>query len=313
MNLVTSRELECVKSLDSDYESLTILKQKKRAIDEQISRFCQPWQSWQSCGPFDPSFWARAARVESIYLQRSELERKISLYFFEGDETSWEKTEEAKAIIEQICAREQSCKIYVKRKVKGEDNYAEQLIFRDELIEQYQAQHSSQPWLWCPILGSWEHEYNVIAVQLFSYMHGHETMDAIFGKKSSLELFSAQNGLLMSRSMEEHFRSGKLAIVPSISDSLLARILCGDLEYKIKVMDPTWELRDKSISSHHERPIFGAFENRKLTFDSEISLATQLLRIRRNIENEMETRKAILEYFRMLYPPINATGLSKGA
>lgn len=293
MNLVTSRSLECVKSLDSDYESLTILKQKKRAIDEQISRFCQPWQPWQSCGPLDANFWARAARVESIYLERSELERKISLYIFEGDETSWEKTEEAKAIIEQIRAREQSCKIYVNRaesnpsprcgsirklftktrlpnvcigKVKGEDNYAEQLIFRDELIEQYQAQHSSQPWLWCPILGSWEHEYNVIAVQLFPYMHGHETMDAIFGKKSSLELFSAQNGLLVSRSMEEHFRSGKLAIVPSISDSLLARIFYGDLEYKIKVMDPTWELRDKFISSRHERPIFGAFKNRKLTF-----------------------------------------------
>lgn len=290
MTPITSRSLECVKSLGSDDESFTTLKQNKLANDEQISRFCQPGQV---CGPFDFTFWARAARVESIYLERSELERKMSLYLFEGDEASWEKTERAKAILEQICAREQSCKIYVKRaetnphprcgsvrsfftktqtpivgigKVKGEDNYAEQLKFRDELIEQYQAQNPSQPWLWCPILGSWEHECNITAVQLFPYMHGHTTMDAIFGRKCSLELFSAQNGLLMSRFMEEHFKSGKLAIVPSISDSILAKISCDGLEYKIKVMDPTWELRDEYIGFHHERPTFGAFKIRKLTF-----------------------------------------------
>ncbi|KAJ6092766.1 hypothetical protein N7486_008055 [Penicillium sp. IBT 16267x] len=294
MKLITSRSLECIESLDSDYESLTILKQKMLAIDEQIRRFCQPSQAG---GPFDPNFWARAARVESIYLERSELERKISLYLFEGDEASWEITDEAKAIVEQIHAREQSCKIYVKRaeshpnplcgsvrklfttsnpivgmgKVKPEDNYAEQVIFRNELIEQYQAQHTRQPWLWCPILGSWEHEYNVTAVQLFPYMHGQEIMNAIFGKKSSLELFSAQNGLLMSRSMEEHFKSGKLAIVPSISiDSIPAKMThwlsSDELEYKIKVMDPTWELRGEYISSRHGRPTFGAFNNRKLTF-----------------------------------------------
>ncbi|KAJ5661271.1 uncharacterized protein N7484_000643 [Penicillium longicatenatum] len=289
MNLITSRSLKCIESLNAGYESLTVLKQKKLANDELISKFCQPWHE---CRPVDFHYYSRAARVESIYLEGSELARKISLYLFEGDEASWEKTEEGKAIIEQIRAREQGFKIYAKRaefnlnpvcghvrdlfttskpfigigKVKHEDNYAEQSLFRHELIDQFQAQHPSQPWLWCPVLGSWEHEYNVSAVQLFPYMHGEETMNAIFGNKSSQELFSARNGILMSRCMEKPFKSGKLAIVPS-NDSMFARCLpFNGSEYKIKVMDPTWELRDEYISSCHEIPTFGAFKNRKLTF-----------------------------------------------
>ncbi|KAJ5628854.1 hypothetical protein N7490_011082 [Penicillium lividum] len=288
-----SRFIEALGDFEEDYESLPILKQKLLAINEQIFKTHQPWVAF---GSYDTKFWARCIRVESMYLEKAELERQISISIFGGSKAAWEKTDQAKTILEQICVREKSCKIYMKRaeskpharcgnirqlcrklftstktpilgmetvKLENKMHLYEELKFREELIRQYQAEHPDHFSLWCPILGDWEDAYNITAVPLFPSMHGQAAMDAIFGKKSSPELFSPQNGILMSRFIEEHFRSGKLAIVPCN-----LTLLAGDKhEYKIKVLDPTWELREQFIAPHVKLTL-GQLNDRKLVFRS---------------------------------------------
>ncbi|KAJ5751717.1 hypothetical protein N7520_008634 [Penicillium odoratum] len=273
------RFIEALGDFEEDYEPLPILKQKLLAINEQIFKTYQPWVAF---GSYDTKFWARCIR--------------ISISIFGGSKAAWEKTDQVKTILEQICVREKSCKIYMKRaeskpharcgsiqqlcrklfstkktpvlgmetvKLENKMHRYEELKFREELIRQYQAEHPVHFSLWCPVLGDWEDAYNITAVTLFPNMHGQAAMDAIFGKKSSPELFSPRNGILMSRFIEAHFRSGKLAIVPC-NLTLLAE---NNHEYKIKVLDPTWALRDEFIAPHLKIPL-GQLDDRKLVFRS---------------------------------------------
>jgi hypothetical protein len=47
---------------------------------------------------------------------------------------------------------------------------------------------------------------------LFPWMHGQDTMDAIFGQTQPAELFSPKNGLLISKKVEKYFDSGKIVL-----------------------------------------------------------------------------------------------------
>ncbi|PWY85912.1 hypothetical protein BO70DRAFT_217890 [Aspergillus heteromorphus CBS 117.55] len=57
-----------------------------------------------------------AAEVETILLQRTEVDRKISLRDFVGPEADWQKTEKAKALFEQIKAQKTSKNMCERRK-----------------------------------------------------------------------------------------------------------------------------------------------------------------------------------------------------
>ncbi|KAJ5933386.1 hypothetical protein N7454_005715 [Penicillium verhagenii] len=273
-------------SEEEGYESPTNLKGKILAADERIHRFHQTWRVHWSVD--DAKFWERTARVESIYLEGSELERKLSLCMFRGDETIWKSSDQAKAITEQVRENKAARSTLNVQGVTsmagvqqpyseyGKSNcsrLAKQLEFRNKLIEQFQAKHPTYDYLWCPVMREWTDPSMISVIHLFPAMHGQAAMDAIFGGKSVSELYSARNGLLMSRAIADHFKSGKLAIVPISNDSILTKLAHrfwpgGTREYKIKILDPTWELRNKPISLCHELT-FGDLDDRNLVFRSD--------------------------------------------
>lgn len=57
----------------------------------------------------------------------------------------------------------------------------------------------------------------ITVAHLFAYMHGQSIMDSMFGKDS--DIFSSRNEITASKEFKEYFDSGKLAIVPDMSDS----------------------------------------------------------------------------------------------
>jgi hypothetical protein len=114
------------------------------------------------------------------------------------------------------------------------------------MIELYGSRHEKHDWLWCPILGEWFLRKQMTAAHLFAYMHGQETMDSIFGKTKTPELFSPKNGLIISSLIEDVFDSGKLVIVPDVpnipsASDISAWVRREPRKYKVQIIDPTWD------------------------------------------------------------------------
>ncbi|KAJ5781393.1 uncharacterized protein N7518_009876 [Penicillium psychrosexuale] len=301
-----------MESLQTEPETIRILKKRKRELTTNLSIARKPWRAH---GSFDLKFWSQAVKIERINLERSEVDRKISLGSFGGLEEEWKKTDEAKMILERIQAQAQTQKICENRvsqlenvlprrslrasfmklfttstmgmAIKGTGNgnrdTSQQANFRAGMIKAYDAYHPTQPWIWCPILGDFDEEENIQASHLFPYMNGQDTMDAIFGKTRPEELFSPRNGLLLSRRLERYFDAGKFAIVPDIPEAqkhVLASVKgwlnCEPREYRVKLIDPDWERRDEKVSRHH--PItFGELDGRQLKFRSSFRPAARYL------------------------------------
>jgi HNH endonuclease len=237
-------------------------------------------------GSFNAQFWAQATEVESLLLDRHHLDKKISLRDFCGTEAVWRDSDEAKALFEKMRAQEvrkrisqqraqeleekgtrtlraSSMKLFtaskmglnIKQTGAGPRDKKVQSEFRNEIIRVYGSRHEHKKWLWCPILGSWEAREHMTAAHIFPYMHGQDVMDAIFGKTKGPGLFSPSNGLLISSIIETYFDAGKQVIVPDVP----VGASCFDIRqwvqreprgYKIRIIDPTWELLDESIGPH---------------------------------------------------------------
>ncbi|RAK95443.1 HNH endonuclease signature motif containing protein [Aspergillus ibericus CBS 121593] len=237
-------------------------------------------------GSFNPQFWSRAAEVEGILLERIKVERKISLRDFSGPEAEWQKTEEAKMLFEQIRAHEvttAACnkrieqlepraswgrrlrasfmKLFTTSKMglgikntgAGERDGRSQTQFRTDMIEVYGSRNPERDeYLWCPIMGKYFHKRLMTAAHLFAYMHGQDTMGAIFGVTKTPELFSPRNGLMMASFIEDVFDCGKIVIVPDLPDrpklaELLAWLGQETREYKVRILDQNWKLLGKTI------------------------------------------------------------------
>lgn len=260
------------------------LEEERNEINTELSRERKRLKPRAS---FDAEFWAQAANVENITLRRSEVQRKISLRNFIRDNESsagWEQTKEAQDLFEQIRAQNVTAKIChdqakrlsgirEKRSLRasfmklfttskmgldvsitgsGPRDSNEQSRFRADIINAYDSSYpASEPWLWCPILGTWIE--TGVAAHLFAYMHGQDTMDAIFGKNKKPELFSPRNGLLLAKQIEDVFDKGFLVIVPLLSDNPtrveLARwVMREPREYMTRIIDPSSKLMDKRVT-----------------------------------------------------------------
>lgn len=66
-------------------------------------------------GSFNAEFWARSSEVEDITVRKMETRRKISWRDFPGTESEWQRTEEAKGLLEQIKAGKSSVATYKTR------------------------------------------------------------------------------------------------------------------------------------------------------------------------------------------------------
>ncbi|KAJ5273618.1 hypothetical protein N7478_008743 [Penicillium angulare] len=287
---------------DSDLPQLHVLKKRKVTSEAEIKKGKSFLKSQAS---FDINFWTQAAKFEELELKDANIKRKISICNSGLSEAEWSETnKDSQGIIEQIRASEQSRKICERQLHKleptsrwrgfrasfmqffttskiglgiqstgtGKRDSRVQQEFRQRLIQEYQAHHPGQKWLWCPILGEYQAPELVIAAHLFPWKHGQTNMNAIFGKKKDSELFSPRNGVLISRQIEEVFDIGKLAIVPWLPDNngfkfeaLKHWLDCEQREYQMKVLDLKWDRLRDQVTPYHPLT-FQDLDGRKLHF-----------------------------------------------
>lgn len=65
----------------------------------------------------------------------------------------------------------------------------------------------------------WVPRINTTASHIFSYKHGQETMNAIFGSIEEPVIFHPRNGLIVFNHIEESFDSGFFVIVPWLPET----------------------------------------------------------------------------------------------
>lgn len=116
--------------------------------------------------------------------------------------------------------------------------------FRKELTIAQKAEHprfETEASLWCPIIGDWVHKIMTTAAHIFPWKQGQETMTKIFGEEAKHEMFSINNGLLMSTPAENKMDKGLFVIVPSANDESKTDVrewhLSHPKRYKIRVLD----------------------------------------------------------------------------
>jgi hypothetical protein len=281
MELSFKSEIPPRSSSKQAFSDLKSLEEEERHINDSI-RVAK--KKLKAQGSFNAQFWTEAAEVENLLLERHHLEKQISLRDFHGSEAVWKNTDEAKALFEKIRAQEVKERIChqrsqelketgnrtlraafmklftsskmglnIKQTGAGARSKKMQSDFQSKMIDLYGSRHESQKhWLWCPVLGDWEVAQHVTTAHLFAYMHGQDAMDAVFGKAKKPELFSPRNGLLISSTIEKFFDSGKLVIVPDVPSKpsaidIRTWIRQEPRGYKVRIIDPTWEMLDQFI------------------------------------------------------------------
>lgn len=101
--------------------------------------------------------------------------------------------------------------------VGGRSDTTVQENFRKELIIAQKAEHpnfETEASLWCPIIRDWVHRVLTTAAHIFPWKQGQDTMAKIFGQEAEHEMFSINNGLLMSTVAEKKMDKGLFVIVP---------------------------------------------------------------------------------------------------
>ena len=148
--------------------------------------------------------------------------------------------------------------------------------FRQDVIDFYCAakplEQSEE--VWCHITSQWIHESSVKAAHIFSYKHGTDIMDAIFGRDpgTESELFSPLNGLTMWNVAEEKFDRGFLVIVPDLEvDATAAEIqkwhATEERGYKIRVANREAKGMSKLIPGTEHRT-WNDLDNKAIEFRS---------------------------------------------
>ena len=132
----------------------------------------------------------------------------------------------------------------------------DQSKFRDELIKVSNSKHEDPKvvHLWCPMTQKWVPPQSTTAAHIFAYQHGQDCMDLIFGEEAAGELFSPNNGILMSDGAEQRLDKGYIVIIPNLAPNVspAALSLWQNLtpkEYKIVVLQPDAKGMDAYIDS----------------------------------------------------------------
>ncbi|KAL2819092.1 hypothetical protein BDW59DRAFT_181768 [Aspergillus cavernicola] len=207
--------------------------------------------------PGTPSEWEQTEKAKDIFQMIKAQQTTIKLYQRRADELDATKGDKKN----KRSFRDAFMKLFTTSKMgigisqtgTGTRDSRQQSAFREELISLGDAKHPKYDWLWCPIISDWCEATTVQAAHLFPHMHGQEVMDSIFGKKTPPELFSARNGMLVPMAVERFFDSGKFVICPDLPDrpalaELLAWIRQDSREYRLKILDLTWDKLDHPLS-----------------------------------------------------------------
>lgn len=97
----------------------------------------------------------------------------------------------------------------------------------------------------------------MIAAHLFFYRHRQDTIDAIFGRSATSELFSPYNKMLMSNQIEFFFDKRYYVIVPQLSATPSAQEIKNwhkvePKNYQICVLEPDIRAMDQFISETNQ-------------------------------------------------------------
>lgn len=140
----------------------------------------------------------------------------------------------------------------IKKLSAGPRNSSVQAYFRAELMKvtEQVCSDEQEDSIWCPIISRWSNAEYVIAAHIFPWKSGQDAMTAIFGEDAIDELFSAKNGMLLSKRAKKNFNSGAIALVPRVSSlTNAAEIKAWNeapvKEYKIRVMRSGPEMNKK--------------------------------------------------------------------
>ena len=142
----------------------------------------------------------------------------------------------------------------------GKRDNGAQSKFRADLLDISESRHpdKKRDLVWCPITGGYHTELSMVAAHLFSFRHGQDTMDAIFGKNTTSELFSPYNGILMSNLAESFFDKGYYVIVPQVSATPSLQEIkdwhrVEPKTYQIRVLEPDTRAMNQLIGETDQR------------------------------------------------------------
>ena len=93
-----------------------------------------------------------------------------------------------------------------------------QRAFRTMLITEHQSKNPAGGGLWCPAIKRYLDSTLVVAAHIFPWKLGDELMRLIFGQDAPHEVFSARNGLMLAKKVEQVFDKFLVAIVPKAGD-----------------------------------------------------------------------------------------------
>lgn len=289
-------------------QDLGALENKRQKLweDEKKAR-----KDIKAQGSFNCDFFNGAAEAESITLERLRVASDISFSQFDGSYEVWANREAARDLFSRMRATENKLKRYKERTAalslgrprgtlralfmklfttssmglgihtgEGKRNSTIQSNFRKRLLDDYKSL-DEEGWAWCPILHSRFRPKSLVAAHIFSYKHGQEMMDEIFGKIRPSEMFSSRNGLIIHEEIEEYFDSGIFVIVPDMPDrpslDVLTTWLTGEVRnFKVRIIDRNFRLLNRGIVSP-EGLKWRDLDNRKLQFQSSARPAARYL------------------------------------
>ena len=91
---------------------------------------------------------------------------------------------------------------------------------------------------WCPIACTWLHKELITAAHIFPWKHGQEAMTRMFGTEAEHEMFSVQNGLVMSTMAKARMDKWLFVIVPLVNVESEAEVKAWDesspKQYKLR-------------------------------------------------------------------------------
>lgn len=196
------------------------------------------------------SYWLAQSLIANNLIAKTRLERKISMQSFSEDSGEREtcyKSEAAKDLLMREGVLHTEKRLFVKQAerltceklpskesrtwfmhfftrspnelavTEGRRDTSVQGNFRESLLEAQNAKHQNfaeeRPH-WCPIACTWFHKELTTAAHTFPWKHGQGAMTRIFGTEAEHEMFSVQNGLVMSTMAKARMDKGLFVTVP---------------------------------------------------------------------------------------------------
>lgn len=255
------------------------------------------------------SYWLARSLIADDMIAKTRLERKISIQSLSedsGERETWYKSEAAKDLLKREGVLHTDKRLFVKQAERltcekvptkesrrwfmhfftrspnglavtgGRRDTSVQGNFLESLIKAQNAKHpnfAEEKSHWCPITCTWLHEELTTAAHIFPWRHGQETMTRIFGTQAAHEMFSVQNGLIMSTMAEARMDKGFFVIVPYANDESEAEIKAwhesNPKRYKLRVLDTTDKMMEGRIPYTDPKITWPELDEREIQFRSD--------------------------------------------